>query len=481
MTYITLHFYIFVAVVLAVYYILPLQLRWIALLCGSAGFYCWLSPEGFPVFLTTLLISYAGAIIVQRLREKYMRRAKYVLAALLCLVLLPLLVSKNGNFVLTSWLHRPAVPFIVPLGISFYTMQLVAYLVDVYEGRVQPERNLFKYALFIAFFPQIVQGPIPRYKQLRDQLVRGNRFDDQGFTKGALLILWGFFLKLMIADKTSVIVNTIFNNSDIYQGMYALIGGMLYSVQLYADFLACVTLSQGVAALFGIQLIDNFQHPYGATSVSEFWRRWHVSLSSWLRDYVYIPLGGNRHGRLIKWRNLTLTFVISGIWHGAGYRFLFWGLMHAAYQIASEITFSIRERLYTLLRMPNGDLTRRIIKTAGTYFWVTLAWIVFRANTLREGLRMIVSIFRVFNPWILFNDALFKLGLSWKECMILLGSIGILGIVSVVQQHIHVRNWVLRQHVLFRWTVYICAICLIWVFGTYGYGFSAQDFIYGGF
>ena len=478
MAYVRLNYYLLVAATLLIYYVLPLRFRWIALLCASMGFYYAVAPAAFLIVLATIVISYACARIIGRLEKGGWRR-KAVLAVSLLLMLVPLLATKNGNWLLVRCLHRPAVSWIVPLGISFYTLQILAYLVDVYKEKVEPQRNFLKYALFISFFPQIVQGPIPRYDQLAPQLFEGHRFDERGFTKGLQLLLWGFFLKFMVADRTGVIVNTIFGDTASYTGLYALLGGILYSLQLYADFLACVTLSQGAAALFGIQLIDNFQQPYSATSIKEFWRRWHISLSSWLRDYVYIPLGGNRKGRLAKYKNLILTFAVSGVWHGAGFKFLFWGLLHAFYQIVGELTAPLKEKVYSALRMPREDMTRRILQTLGTFFWVMLAWIIFRADGLRQGLAMIVSIFRVWNPWILVDGSLFTLGLDSKECIVLVLSVALFGLVSTLQRRgMHIRDWFLEQHVVFRWSVYIAVICVIVVFGAWGAGYDAQSFIY---
>ncbi|MCD8250003.1 MAG: MBOAT family protein, partial [Lachnospiraceae bacterium] len=198
-------------------------------------------------------------------------------------------------------------------------------------------------------------------------------------------------------------------------GGYILVGGILYSIQLYTDFQACVCMAQGISELFGIHLVDNFQHPYFSRSVGEFWRRWHISLSSWLRDYVYIPLGGNRKGTLRKYINLTLVFIVSGMWHGAGYKYIFWGLLHAGYQIVGTILMPIRKKLYALLRIRRDEALGIIIQTVSTFTLVMLGWIIFRADRLKVGLSMIYSIFTVYNPWIFFDESLFELGLEWRE------------------------------------------------------------------
>ena len=341
---------------------------------------------------------------------------------------------------------------------------------------------ILKYALFITFFPQIIQGPIPRYEKLGNELFEGHTFNSQGFMNGIQLIIWGFFLKFMIADKASIIVNTVFNNFATYNGLYVWIAAILYSLQLYTDFLACVTLSQGISLLFGISIDDNFQRPYFATSVKDFWRRWHMSLSSWLRDYVYIPLGGNRKGTCRKNINLLITFIVSGIWHGGQWSFVFWGLLHALYQIVGQFTKKMQKKAFQLLYIDWNSMVGIFIRRTFTFFWVMLAWIIFRATNLKIGLQMIKRMFTAFNPWIFFDNSLFRLGLSQKEWEVLIFAIVVLVLVSTLQERcFRIRNWFGHQAFLVRWIVYLASICCIWVLGTYGYGFDAKDFIYGGF
>ena len=297
-----------------------------------------------------------------------------------------------------------------------------------------------------------------------------------------MLVLWGFFLKLCVADKAGIVVDAVFDSYPTYQGMYVLLAGVLYSFQLYADFLACTSFAQGIAALFGIELVDNFYHPYFATSIKDFWRRWHISLSSWLRDYIYIPLGGNRKGKLRKYSNLLLTFAVSGIWHGAGYKFVFWGLLHGLYQILGEVLAPAKKQLVRIVHAKKHPGTTKIFQRLCTFYLVMLAWIIFRAEHLSTALSMIRSIFTVHNPWIFTNDALFTLGLGWKECVILLLNLFVLLVVSTKQeQGCCLREKILRQSLPVRWCIYIGIILYILVFGTYGYGYSAQAFIYGGF
>lgn len=479
MSYTSWTYFVLVIFVFVLYYAVPKRAQWTVLLAGSTLFYYLAAGRDRKVclvFVLTIAISYLGGLILEKNRSRILR------AVFLITSIGPLLLVK-GNVFIGRYLPGGGLKtLIVPLGLSFYSLQIYSYLFDVYEERVEPQRNFAKYCLFISFFPQIIQGPIPRYKQLGGQLFGGNDFEYRNLVQGTQLIIWGFFLKLMIADKAAVVVNTIFDRYPAYLGVYVLVGGVLYSLQLYTDFLACTTLSQGVSELFGIHLINNFERPYFSRSIKEFWRRWHISLSHWLRDYVYIPLGGNRKGTLSKYKNLIVTFAVSGIWHGGSWKFLFWGLLHAAYQLMGGWTYKIRDGIYNRIDIPKDSLPRRLIQTIGTFFWAMLAWIIFRASSLKGAVRMIASIFTVYNPWILFDDSLLKLGLVGKDWNVLILSLTILFIVSALQERqVRIRDWINEQHVVIRWPIYILAIWAILLMGTYGFGFNAQDFIYGGF
>lgn len=484
MTFVSPEYYFFLFGLLLLYYLFPLKYRWLVLLAGNFFFYWIAGKGGRRMFLALVLLSYLLGIVIEKTRQKssslFLRRA--VLVGALILVGIPLFTIKECNYLIQRYLHHSGWIFAVPLGLSFFTVQIAAYFVDLYYDRVVAEKNPLKYALFLSFFPQIVQGPIPRYQQLAPQLFQGHRFTHENITYGMHLILWGFFLKLLIADKAALLVNTVFDNSELYQGVYVLVAGIFYSLQLYTDFQACTKLAQGTSMLFGIRLINNFNHPYFSRSIKEFWGRWHLSFSSCLKDYVYIPLGGNRKGRLRKYINLMLTFFVSGAWHGSGYRFLVWGGLHGFYQILGESTLTIRKKLYSLFGFSENSLVRHFIQSLCTFFLTTIAWIIFRANNLQQAIKMISSIFMVWNPWVLFNDSIFSLGLSWKEMFILLCALSVLFLVSWKQEHgVSISQTISHQPLLVRWSVYILVVLVIVVFGTYGFGFNAQDFIYGGF
>lgn len=478
MTYISITFYLFVLAAVLLYYILPLRYRWLVLLGGSVFFYWQIMETGMAVAIVfaTVMTAYGAGLLLQR------KKSKGIFACAVLLMIFPWFCMKNGNYVLEILLHREPVEWIVPVGISFYTLQVISYLADIYRERITAEKNPAKFILYVMFFPQIVQGPIPRYDRLAGQLYEGHRFDERMVVGGFYRILWGFFLKLMIADRAAVVVNEIFDNHYQYVGCYVLVAGVLYSVELYADFSACISISKGVANLFGVSLADNFNHPYLAVSVKDFWHRWHMSLSEWLKDYIYIPFGGSRKGRVRTYINLILTFLVSGIWHGAGLRFLVWGLMHAVYQIAGQLTKNLQRKAAKLSGLEEASGVKLWIRRIWTFLCVMTAWIVFRAENLRAGLQMIWSMFRIRNIWIFTNDALLSLGLDWKEWVVLAVSILVLFVVSIKQeQGVAFSDVIFRQPVYVRWALYLFAIFGIMTYGVYGMGYDSQAFIYGGF
>lgn len=464
MGYTSFGYYILVILVVVLYYLLPGKVRWISLLMGSLVFYYLATSSLVQVcfFLLSIAICYTAGIIIEK------RRSRPLLFLGIVLTALPLVLIKTDGMLGGPIERLAGFSWIVPLGLSFYTLQMVAYLVDIYKGSTQAQRNPFKFALFASFFPQIIQGPIPRYGALSKELYEAKDFDLDNIIFGMQLIVWGFFLKYMIADKAAIAVNTVFDSYREYSGGYVLLAGVLYSIQLYTDFLSCTTLAQGVSQMLGIKLSDNFFHPYFAVSIKDFWRRWHMSLSSWLRDYIYIPLGGSRRGETRKYLNILITFAVSGLWHGNSFKFIFWGLLHAVYQIA--------ERGLDRFRLPK--LIRQII----TFILAMLAWIIFRADTLGASLSMIKSMVTGFNPVVFTDGSIFELGLDEKEFAVLILSVIVLFAVSLCQEKgIAVRKYISEKNIAVRWSVYLLAIWTIWIFGTYGFGFDASEFIYGGF
>ena len=469
MSYTSWTYYAMIVLLLPVYYLLPKKFRWLVLLAGSMLFYTAIlsHPLQAVILILTIVISYLfGAVIGKKAHAKNTVVRRSLLGAGILLSALPLLIWRGILF-----LSPDKQSLIIPVGISFYTLQIISYLTDIHKGKIKAERNPLKYALFISFFPQIIQGPIPRYEQLSKELFAGHDLKEENLIGGMQLIVWGFFLKLMIADRAALYVNTVFASYNEHTGLYILLAGILYSLQLYADFLSCTVLAKGVSQLFGIRLAENFDHPYFADSVRAFWRRWHISLSSWLRDYIYIPLGGSRSGKARRYLNILAVFLVSGLWHGAGMKYIVWGMIHGVSQIVEALCEPGGKKI-----LPG--FLRRIL----TLIIVMLGWIIFRADTLKDSIQMIGLLFAGILRDPLQTSVLFSLGRNRREFIVLILSALGLWLISFLQEKgIRIRAWINARNIAVRWGICLFCIWLIWICGAYGNGFNTADFIYGGF
>lgn len=476
MDFLTLTFAVFFIISVICYYAMPKKMRWGVLLISSIVFYSW----SVPYLIIYLLFSAITTYSYGKWAETHKEYGKGLLALVIGANLTVLLVLKFYPLC-EERLNFPALSLLMPMGISFYTLQVIAYCVDVYKGKTEAQQNFLKYLLFVSFFPQILQGPIPRYEQLKNQLYEGHAFDYRTVKSGFQLILWGLFLKMVIADRAAIFVNTVFPEYHLYEGGMLAVAAVLYSIQLYTDFLGCVCIAMGAAQTFGIHLQTNFERPYLAVSIKDFWRRWHISLSSWLRDYVYIPLGGNRKGTFRKYVNLILTFLVSGIWHGAGLQYIFWGLMHGGYQVTGEVLQPLRKKVRDILKIKEDSAMYILWQRVCTFVLVTAAWIIFRADNLRTGLAMIKRILTDFTPWIFFDGTIYTCGIEARNFLALILCIVLVMIVEHFQEKGNIREMLERQHIILRWSIYLAAIALVIVLGVYGPGYDATQFLYGQF
>lgn len=477
MSFISFHFLAVVLCLFSLYYILPKKFQPYLLLLGNVYFYYRNSGKMLVLLILTALVSYLFGLLLGKQDLEFKKTILFL--SLLC-ILSPLLLLKYSSFALELFGINFTHSFIIPMGISFYTLQLIGYLIDIYREEQLPEKNFFRFFLFVSFFPQILQGPIPRFGTLARTLLKEHDFDEKGISLGLQKILWGLFFKFMIAAKAAVFVDDIFNSKESIAGSLYLIAGILYSFQLYADFLSCVLLSQGIALLFGVKLAENFAQPYLSTSIRDFWRRWHISLSSWLRDYIYIPLGGSRNGKIRTNLNLLFTFFVSGLWHGAGIKYIFWGLMHGFYQIAGKYTIPLRDRFYT--RLSPLRSIRPIIQRVTTFFLVMFAWIIFRADSLNRGLHALYAIIFDFRASDIFTKSLIFRSLNSAEFILLLLSIAFLMFWDfLIERKKGLVETILQNSAGIRLTCSILLLLIIAIFGTYGYGYDAGTFIYGGF
>ena len=469
MDFLSLTFAIFFIISVLCYYVVPKKMRWGVLLLASLVFYVW----SVPYLLIYLLFSAVTTYLFGRWAEKKKEHGKGLLVLVILANLAVLLTVK--------FVPLAGVSILAPMGISFYTLQVIAYCVDVYQGKTETQKNFFKYLLFVSFFPQILQGPIPRYRQLKEQLFEGHTFDYQTVKFGFQLILWGMFLKMVIADRAAIFVNAVFPEYHLYEGTILAVAAVLYSIQLYTDFLGCVCIAMGAAQVYGIHLQTNFARPYLAVSIKDFWRRWHISLSSWLRDYVYIPLGGNRKGKVRRYLNLMLTFLVSGIWHGSGLQYVFWGLMQGGYQIAGEVLIPVRIKFRNALKLDEKSGFCILWQRFVTFILITISWVIFRSASLRAGLSMLKRIVTDFTPWVLFDGRLYEFGISSHSFIALILCVILMMIVESIQEKGSIREMLAKQHVIVRWGIYLGAIALVTVLGVYGPGYSATQFLYGQF
>lgn len=385
-------FLIFFPVVCLVYFVLPYRFRWIFLLVASYYFYMNWQPVYALLIFGSTAVTYLAGLKIEKTDSRRLR--KLYLVSSLIINFSILFIFKYYNFINESvfaaldflGIHWPVPNFdiLLPVGISFYTFQAVGYSIDVYKGDIKAERNFGIYALFVSFFPQLVAGPIERACNLLQQFRRKFDFDAARAASGLRQMLWGYFMKVVVADRVSIYVDAVYGNVAQHTGSTLILATLLFAVQIYCDFAGYSNIAIGAARVMGFTLMENFRRPYFATSVKDFWSRWHISLSTWFRDYVYIPLGGNRVGPVRHLFNLFVTFVISGAWHGANWTFIAWGSLHGFYLI-----FAVLKNKYLPHLFEKRHIAVRLANTAVTFVLVSFAWIFFRASGIRDAFDVI--------------------------------------------------------------------------------------------
>lgn len=382
---------VFFALVFIIYWSVPNKYRYILLLVCSYYFYMSWNIKYVVLILLTTIVSYISALLMERYQFK-----KYILA-LNCLICLGVLFifkyfnfffeSLNKLFSITGINRQPiSLSLLLPVGISFFTFQTMSYVIDVYRGQIKAECNFCIYATFVSFFPQLVAGPIERPENLLPQFHSDKRFCYEKSVYGCRLIVWGLFKKIAVADIAARYVDSVYQSLDIYQGLPLILAVFLFSVQIYCDFSGYSDIARGSAALLGIDLIENFKSPYFSVSIKEYWRRWHISLSTWFRDYVYIPLGGSRCSGVKRSVNLLITFLASGLWHGANWTFFIWGGVHGLAQIIENMFLKRRKIL-------NISKQLSVLKCIGVFVFVNITWIFFRAETLEDAVYVLKNLF----------------------------------------------------------------------------------------
>ncbi len=429
MTFNSWEFLLFYPIVLGLYFLLPRKARWPMLLIASYYFYMCYQAELVFLILGTTLISWLTSKVIERTESTLLKRTMLTLTLVACLGVL--FFYKYFNFLSGSVtglirlfggeVGSFELSLLLPVGISFYTFQTLSYVIDVYRGNIKTEKNFFFYALFVSFFPQLVAGPIERPENLIPQLKEGHAWSSENAIIGAKFMIVGFFKKICVADLVSVYVNSVYNSPESAGAIGIVIATCLFAVQIYCDFSGYTDIATGCARVMGIRLMKNFDHPYSATTIKEFWARWHISLSSWFKDYLYIPLGGNRRGRARRLLNVMIVFLVSGLWHGAAWTFVIWGALHGLYQIIGTLTSSPRARLLSRVGLTENSLGVRAVRRINTFVLVAFAWLFFRANSISDALLLLG---KLFTEWTVSPlDTLAAMGLGTVELFMTLFSV----------------------------------------------------------
>lgn len=520
----------FAAVLLFLYYLIPMKAQWILLLTSSYIFYFLAGPEYFIYILVTTVTVFFAAIFIEKIEETqstYLKEHKEALTKeekkvfkdkqkrkklrwfVLCLLinLGILAVVKYTNFfilningIMGAFGAQRALPFLslaVPLGISFYTFQSIGYLVDVYRGTVAAERNIFKYSLFVSFFPQLIQGPIGRYKELCKTLYSPHPFDSKTVAYGLQRVLWGYFKKMVIADRVLVAVSTMVRDADEYHGAYALVIMIFYTLQLYADFTGGIDITIGLAESMGIRMSENFIRPYFSKSLKEYWRRWHISMCSWFRDYLFYPVSvskpmqkltklskkhlGDKVGRRLPvYLSTAIVWFSTGIWHGASWNFIVWGMCNCAILIISEELEPLYKKFHN--RFSFGDsFIYRLFQVMRTFALVCALNLFDCYSSVSETGRVFFSMLSASNWHILWNGALLELGLERLDYIIIFAGVFLMLTVSLLQRRESVRDIIARRPYPVRFILWYGLFIVILLMGAYGIGYDASQFIYNQF
>ncbi len=489
----SIKFLLFFPAVMTLYFVIPHRFRWTLLLGGSYYFYmCW-RPDYIFLIIVSTITAYSTAILMSR-HDKKSKKRKYLILSLVVNLGL-LFFFKYYNFLnesVTLLLNRidlqnplPALNVVLPVGISFYTFQTLSYTIDVYRGQKRCEKHLGIFALYVSYFPQLVAGPIERSKRLLPQFFEKHYFDYCRVTDGLKLMAWGFFKKMVIADRLALYVNGVYNNPSNFHGFAVIVATYFFAFQIYCDFSGYSDIAIGAAQVMGFRLMENFKRPYFSKSLSDFWNRWHISLSTWLRDYLFLPFAYSisRHIKKDKlfyikaedWAycaGISITMLLGGLWHGANWTFVIWGILHGTYLVFGRMTRKPRKNILKKIGLIKRHSIHNLIRIFFTFHLICFAWIFFRANSISDAFVIIKNMFtniQIHHPGI---DSVAQF--SKPEILISIIGIMILVLVQLFQSRYSIRKKLSTQPVFIRWSLYLGIILSIIIFGN----FSGQEFIY---
>lgn len=488
MSYASVEFLLFVLVLVLIYYIFPKKHRYIVLLIGSLIFYYLFSGKYIIFILLSSVITYFSGKLI----EKYNGKRKLILTLSILLNLSFLLVLKYNNFFGDIFrvvgINIPYKKFILPIGISYYTLETISYLTDIYRKRMKAENNYLKVLLFLVYFPQIVEGPIANYSRLSKTLFNTEKFNYDNFVSSFVLIGWGFIKKLVIADRAGIFVSKIFENN--YGGILLIVGILLYTLQIYADFSGCIDIVSGVSELFGVKLDENFKRPFFSKSIQEFWRRWHITLGTWLKEYIFYPISLSKLNmklnlKLRKMKSkyisrfiitafpLFFVWFFNGMWHGASFKYVVYGLYYYVLMMIGILLEPVFKKIISIFKINTEVWSYKFFQAIRTILIVCFGMFLFRVDSFKQMGLMLYS---------KASASLFSLGLKKLDFALLMVGILVMLVVGVMQEfNINIRKELQKQNLLFKWLIYYIIIFSIIIFGIYGKGYDAASFIYGGF
>ncbi len=482
-------FLVFFAISLIGYYIISPKYRYIWLLICSYFFYMNWNPIYVLLLMFSTIISYVGGLLIER--SASIKGKKICLTAVILSELSVLVYFKYTNMFMVylnklieitghpsiHWEHS----VILPVGISFFTLQSLGYLIDVYRRNIYAEKNILRYALFISFFPQLVAGPIERSGHLLKQLAKPVKFSYDNLRRGMLITLYGYFLKVLIADRLSIFVDRVYSDTNTYTGFYIIVATILFTIQIYCDFYGYSTIAKGVAMTMGISLMDNFNAPFYSKSIKEFWSRWHISLSSWFRDYLYFPLGGNRKGPFRRDINLLIVFAVSGLWHGASISFVIWGLLNGLYEVSERWMGRLFAKVMDVTGNKRDYKTRtnKILRIMITYTLFTFSMLFFRANDMGDAMSALKNMITKLDWKVFFDGSMFGLGIDRNYSHVLILAFMLLATVDYLKYRgKNVVDAFFKQNWWFRVLAITGLLTAVLLFGCYGNTYSLQQFIY---
>ena len=486
----SINFAVFFIVVTFLYYKLQHKYRWLLLLISSCFFYMCFIPVYILILAFTITVDYFAGIFVENSKNRI--RQLFLIASLVANIGV-LAFFKYFNFIndniaslliLTGLKNPiPALNIILPIGLSFHTFQAMSYTIEVYRGRQKAEKHYGIYALYVMFYPQLVAGPIERPYNLIHQFYEKHSFNYRQVTNGLKLMAWGFFKKIVIADRLALLVNQVYNNHSGYEGFPLILATILFSFQIYCDFSGYSDIAIGAAQVMGFRLTKNFNRPYSSKSVSEFWRRWHISLSSWFRDYLYISMGGNRVSIPRWYLNLFIVFLISGLWHGAKWTFVIWGALHGIYVVLGIIINNLNKPFKRLINVNYWRNFLNILETLTTFALVSLAWVFFRAKDIITAKYIISHLFSNLHRQIIDiieNTGIARFKYLYLNCnrqilIIAILSIMFMEFIEYFQSKYNLVRLLSARPSWVRWSIYYCFISIILIFGIFN---KSPQFIY---